>query len=211
KELLPRRMLLPQHHIQPLPPLLVEFAKAAVGVTVRVGLAIFFPGELQCQMGMALEFFVELGKIRLRLAGLVGAPRGSRKHGGFQLAIIPTFRQRPGDTRLVGASQVFINRAVSDRATAGDLPLPQPQFVAQSQYFFELSHGQPLHGQCRLPPPSSGAALTVSLSSVLCLPLTARSRSLWKSFRNDPGQGSDQCRKLTGLKSESVTGFIPES
>jgi hypothetical protein len=42
-------------------------------------------------------------------------------------------------------------------------------------------------------------------------PSTARSRTLWKSFRNDPGQGSDKCLKLTGLKSESVTGFIPES
>ena len=99
-------------------------------------------------MGMALEFFVELGKIRLGLAGLVGAPWGSPKYGGFQLAIIPTFRQRPSDPRLLGASQVFINRAVSDRATTGDLPLPQSQFVAQSQDFFELSHGQPFHGQC---------------------------------------------------------------
>ena len=44
EELLPRRMVLPQHHIQSLPPLLVEFTEAAVGVTVRVGLPIFFPG-----------------------------------------------------------------------------------------------------------------------------------------------------------------------
>ena len=34
---------------------------------------------------------------------------------------------------------------------------------------------------------------------------------LWKSLRNDPGQGSDQKPKVTGLKSESVTGFLPES
>ena len=43
---------------------------------------------------------------------------------------------------------------------------------------------------------------------------TARARSvlrLWKSLRNDPGQGSDHRRKVTGLKSESVTDFIPES
>ena len=43
------------------------------------------------------------------------------------------------------------------------------------------------------------------------LPLTTRSKALWKSFRNDPGQGSDNGPKLTGLKSESLTGFIPES
>ena len=30
---------------------------------------------------MALEFFVKLGKVGLRLAGLVGAPRGSSEYG----------------------------------------------------------------------------------------------------------------------------------
>jgi hypothetical protein len=62
-----------------------------------------------------------------------------------------------------------------------------------------------------VPPPSSGTKLPEMLSSVLRPPLTARSRALWKSFRNDPGQGSDNGPKLTGLKSESLTGFIPES
>jgi hypothetical protein len=40
---------------------------------------------------------------------------------------------------------------------------------------------------------------------------TPRFRTLWKSFRNHPGQGSDKRRKLAGLKSESLPGFIPES
>jgi hypothetical protein len=53
-----------------------------------------------------------------------------------------------------------------------------------------------------VPPPSSGARLPE------CCPA---SFALWKSFRNDPGQGSDHRRKVTGLKSESVTSFIPES
>src|ERR1035438_3856514 len=97
---------------------------------------------------MTLEFFVKLGKIRLGLAGWVGVPRGSPEYGSLQLSIIPAFRQRPTDSRLPGASQVLINRALRDRATAGDLVLPQSQFVAQAQYFFELSHGQPFHGQC---------------------------------------------------------------
>ena len=35
--------------------------------------------------------------------------------------------------------------------------------------------------------------------------------ALWKSFRNDPGQRSDHRQKVTGMKSESVTGIIPES
>jgi hypothetical protein len=136
---------------------------------------------------MALEFFVELGKIWLGLAAFEGAPRSSPKQVGFQLAIIPTFRQRPTAPPPPGRVSGTHNRAAADRATAGDLPLPQPLFIPESEYFFELSHGKPLHGQCQVPPPSSGAALTVLLSSVLRPPSTARSRSLWKSLRNDPG------------------------
>jgi hypothetical protein len=36
-------------------------------------------------------------------------------------------------------------------------------------------------------------------------------QTLWKSLRNHLGQDSDNRPKLTGLISESVTGFIPES
>jgi hypothetical protein len=35
--------------------------------------------------------------------------------------------------------------------------------------------------------------------------------ALWKSFRNDPDQDFDHRQKVTGLKSESVIGIIPES
>jgi len=49
----------------------------------------------------------------------------------------------------------------------------------------------------------SGASLPALLSSVPC--------ALWKSLGNDPGQVSDYRRKVTDLKSESVTDFIPES
>jgi hypothetical protein len=43
------------------------------------------------------------------------------------------------------------------------------------------------------------------------LPAAGRADRLWKSLRNDPGQGSDRRPKVTGLKSESLPGFIPES
>src|SRR5215831_4155103 len=45
-------------------------------------------------------------------------------------------------------TQILINRSASDRATAGDLPLPQSQLVSESQDFFQFSHGQPFHWQC---------------------------------------------------------------
>jgi hypothetical protein len=46
-----------------------------------------------------------------------------------------------------------------------------------------------------------------ALPSVVQRPFFA----LWKSFRNDRGQRSEHRQKVTGMKSESVTGIIPES
>ena len=94
-----------------------------------------------------------------------------------------------------------MNGSLSDRATAGDLPLSQSQLVAESQYFFELSHGQPFRGQCGSST-FSGASLPALLSSVF---------RPWDPFRNDPDQNPDRRRKVIGLKSESVIGIIPES
>jgi hypothetical protein len=46
----------------------------------------------------------------------------------------------------------------------------------------------------------------LELPSVVQRPFFA----LWKSFRNDPDQDFDRRQKVTGLKSESVIGIIPE-
>ena len=62
-----------------------------------------------------------------------------------------------------------------------------------------------------VPPPFSGASLPEMLSSVLRLAPYCLSGALWKSFRNDPDHRSDNSPKLTGLKSESMISFIPES
>src|SRR5271157_4666406 len=159
---------------------------------------------------MALEFFVEMRKIRRRLATFVEAPRSRSEQRLFQLPIIPAFGQRPSHPCRLGVFQILVNRSVSDRAATGDLPLPQSQLVSESQYFFELSHGQPFRGQCWFPPLTSGTLMPALLSSVLRPAPSRTVQGLWKSFRNDPGQGSGHRRKVTGLRSESVTGFIPE-
>src|SRR5439155_12205556 len=166
EELLTGLVVLPQHHIQLLPPPLVEFAEPAVTVAVGVRLPVLLPGQLQRQMGMALEFFVKMRKIGSGLTVFVDTPRSRPEQGLFHSAIIPAFGQRPGHARRLGTFQILINRSVADRATAGDLSLPQPELVAESQYFFELSHGQPLCRQCG-PSTSSGASLPTLLSSVL--------------------------------------------
>jgi hypothetical protein len=89
KELLTRLVFLAQHHIQVPPPLLVELTEAAVGVAIRMGLAILLPRQLERQVGMALEFFVKTGKIRGRLAALIGTPWSGAKQGLLQPPIIP--------------------------------------------------------------------------------------------------------------------------
>src|SRR5271157_2642210 len=152
---------------------------------------------------MALEFFVEMRKIRRRLATFVEAPRSRSEQRLFQLPIIPAFGQRPSHPCRLGVFQILVNRSVSDRAATGDLPLPQSQLVSESQYFFELSHGQPFRGQCWFPPLTSGTLMPALLSSVLRPAPSRTVQGLWKSFRNDLGQGSGHRRK--------VTGFIPES
>src|SRR5215469_3161609 len=113
-----------------------------------MSLAILLPSQLQGQLGMALQLFMELRKVRSGLAAFVGAPWHRPKQGLFQPAVIPAFGERPSDTRRLGAFQILIDRPMSDRATAGDLPLPQSQLVPESQDFFELSHGQPFRWQC---------------------------------------------------------------
>ena len=126
EELLACRMLLAQHHVQALPPALVEFAEATVAITVRVSLAVLLPGQLQGEMRMALQLFVKAGKIRGRSGFSYKAPHAGTEQGLFQAAIIPAFRQRPGDTDRLGAFQIVMNRTLTDRTTAGDLALAQP-------------------------------------------------------------------------------------
>ena len=92
EELLARLVLLPQHHVQLLPPPPVKFAEPAVGIAVRVGLPILFPSQLQRQARVALEFFVQMRKIRSKLAAFLDAPWGRSVQGLFQPRFIPAFR-----------------------------------------------------------------------------------------------------------------------
>src|SRR5271157_4412625 len=159
---------------------------------------------------MALEFFVEMRKIRRRLATFVEAPRSRSEQRLFQLPIIPAFGQRPSHPCRLGVFQILVNRSVSDRAATGDLPLPQSQLVSESQYFFELSHGQPFRGQCWFPPLTSGTLMPALLSSVLRPAPSRTVQGLWKSSRNRarlhfgmaPGMISESCPACPGIRKQ---------
>ena len=116
-------VFLAQHHVQLTPPLLVEIAESTVAVSVGVCLSVLFPYQLQRQVGMLLEFFMDAGQIRLWLTVLIDPPQGPTEQSFFQLPVIPVFRQRPLDTSRLGPLQVFVNRGSPDRTATGDLPV----------------------------------------------------------------------------------------
>ena len=66
KHLFPGFVLLPQHHIQVPPPVLITLAKPTVAISIGMGLPIFLPHQLQRQMAMLLQLLVNGFPIRLR-------------------------------------------------------------------------------------------------------------------------------------------------
>src|ERR1700758_1972585 len=60
----------------------------------------------------------------------------------FNSLLVPTFWQRPRDLGHLSSLEIFMNRALADGTSAGNGPLPQPQFKAKAEHFFDLAHGQ---------------------------------------------------------------------
>jgi hypothetical protein len=56
-------VLLAQHHVEFLAPTLIELAESAVAVTVRAGVAIFLPEQLQGHVTMTLQLFMNGGEV----------------------------------------------------------------------------------------------------------------------------------------------------
>jgi hypothetical protein len=83
-------VFLAQHHVQLTPPLLVGIAESTVAVSVWVCLSILFPYQLQRQVGMLLEFFMDAGQIRLWLTVLIDPPHRPTEQSFFQLPVIPS-------------------------------------------------------------------------------------------------------------------------
>ena len=64
KQLFPGAMLLAQHQIQLSDPTLIQFAEPAVLITVGIGLLVLLPEQLQGEVLMAAQFFMNAGPIR---------------------------------------------------------------------------------------------------------------------------------------------------
>jgi hypothetical protein len=90
---------------------------------------------------MPLQLFVNRFEIRLRALRrwLLALTLG--EEGSFEPLIIPVVRQRPPEFGGLGAFEVVKNGGLANRATACDLPLPQSQFVSESKYLLDPTHG----------------------------------------------------------------------
>ena len=91
-------------------------------------------------MTMLLELLVECGKV-----GKGALPPFDRmaitEKRFFDAFFIPVFRQWPADPGPRGFLQVVMNRTLANRTSSGDLSLPQLEFKAEAQDFFDLTHG----------------------------------------------------------------------
>jgi hypothetical protein len=95
---------------------------------------------------MGLELFVDRGEIRRWVDAAAGRIGPLTKQPLVEFLVAEVFRQWPTELGGLCQFQVFVNSALDDRATAGDLVLSQPQ-GRQPQDLAELAHGQSLFRQ----------------------------------------------------------------
>ena len=136
-------VFLPQYQVELFQPSPVEIAKPAIAIAVRTALAAFLPHQLQRQVLVGLQLLVNLGPIRLRTFPPDGRHRPLRKQRLLGLLVIPTVGQRPSDAGRLRCRHVFMDGALRNGTTAGDLMLAQSEGM-EPQNFLQLAHGQPL-------------------------------------------------------------------
>ena len=119
---------------------------SAVTVAAGVALFVFLPQQFQGQVLVSLKFFVDGGKIRRWMDAATGRIGPLTEQQLVEFLVAEVFRQWPTELGGPCQFQVFVNSALDDRATAGDLVLSQPQ-GGQPQDLAELAHGQSLFRQ----------------------------------------------------------------
>ena len=223
-------MLVAQHPIQMATPALVELAEAAVAVTVRVGLTILLPQQLQRQMAVGLQFLVKVRKVRRGPAGFVAA-QGMPEQRLFQPGLVPAIGQRPTHPCPPRALQAISNAPLRDQTTASDLILAQAQLEPEPQHFSVFAHGQFFGRQCGfllVPeepqlPDSCPASLALTLSppgepyGPSLRPAENRADRDWKGHHHAPeSAGAERAEKAavimtTNLPFSEWTQVIPNA
>ena len=91
-------------------------------------LDVLLPQQLQRDVLVGLELFVNDGEVRLGLLVTSLHPPPTEQPL-LDLSVVPIGRQRPFHTGRLGPFQIVVNAALADRATARDLTLPESQLM----------------------------------------------------------------------------------
>ena len=100
------------------------------------------PDQLQRQVLVGLQLFVNLRPIRFRMFSPDGGSGPLWKQCLLGLLVIPTLGQRPLGAGRLRRGHVFMDGALGNGTTAGDLMLAQSEGM-EPQNFLQLAHGQP--------------------------------------------------------------------
>src|SRR5262252_11227035 len=196
EQLFAGRVLLPQHDILFPPPTLVQLAKPAVLVAVRVCLPVLLPKQLLRNVWMLLPLPVKIGEVRYGQHRSAAAWRPSEQRG-LKPIIVPLRSKRPRDLGSFGSLQILVCGAEANRTASGDRSQPQAHFKLQSKNFFDLAHGQSPGWQAD-PPFRRGGCLP------LCCPAPSACGNHSVEAERDSGVGL----KVLAFIAESVFAFI---
>jgi hypothetical protein len=131
-------MRLPHAHINRADEVLIEFAKTAVAVPVRVQQAILPPLQLQGdvfapKLGMNMSLVPQHSPDFCR--------RLHWKQQTLKAIIIHRLDIGPDDRRAPGTEQIVMHRGLFHVGSEGNLTLTERLKIGQTEYFFDPSHG----------------------------------------------------------------------
>jgi hypothetical protein len=137
EQLLPGLMRLAHGHVDGAAPLPVQAGELAVTVTVRAGLPVLHPQQLQ-RHALAPQLLVHPGPIRNRPRHHRRSRRRIQQH--LQPGIIKPAGQRPLQAGRRGPAQVVADRGQRHAGRGADLPAAQLLTQSQPQNFADLAH-----------------------------------------------------------------------
>ena len=114
---------------------------AELGVAVAVGMnaTIFLPQKLPRYM-CPPQLLVDVLHIG-QGAGRTAAVLSRWKQQRLELLLVYLFGQRPGESSLLGALQVFGDGGMGEPTAAGDLAVGESNLMLEAQNFGRLAHG----------------------------------------------------------------------
>ena len=136
ERLLAGPMDLPHRWPQPPRPLPVDPAELGVAVAVGMDPGVLLPEEAQ-RDAVPLQLPVD---VRAVGSGSVGHRRRAAKQPGLERRVVEVGRQRPAQPVPRRPLQIAGNRARTDDAGLGYLPVGQPLFVPESENLPNLPH-----------------------------------------------------------------------